>query len=99
MRLVDNSEATYTADDDGERHGEYRRWHGDKTKTDTILWVHAYFEHGHPIGEYKSWREDGSLQSHRYFDHNGRMIRDLLGQSLSDEDRFELQLTHGGQWL
>ena len=93
MRLVKKDLEEYWIDDDGELHGEYKRWHKNGQ-----LWIHCFCVNDELHGEYKWWNDNGEIRCHEYMSH-GEVVRDLLKEPVTEEDKFMLTLEHGGQWL
>ena len=65
------------------KNGYYEYWINDKNQ------MH---------GEYKEWWDNGELSCHEYWSH-GEVVRDLLKEPVTEEDKFMLTLEHGGKWL
>ena len=77
----------------GKRHGEYKSWWGNGQ-----LSVHCFYVNGEWHGEYKWWYRGGQLEEH-YFYVNDEVVRDLIKEPVSDEDKFLITLETGAKWI
>ena len=79
---------TFQINNKKEKHGEYKEVHWQNQNKA----CHCLFNDGRLHGEYIEWDAKGKVTAHRLYD-NGEPV-ELNLPSLSDEDRFELILTH-----
>ena len=93
MKLVKDRYREFWVNNKDEWHGEYKAWWFNGQLKEQCFWVNNKMH-----GEGKWWESDGELKCHEYWSH-GKIVRDLLEEPVTEEDKFMLLLQHGGQWL
>ena len=78
----------------GRYHGEAKLWWYENGQ----LRRHCFFVNDEFHGEYKSWRDNGQLSVHCFY-VNGDIVRDLIEEPVTDEDKFLMSLETGAKWL
>ena len=74
-------------------HGEFEKWYENGQ-----IYAHCFYVNGQKHGEHKLWWGDGQLSSHGFY-VNGDVVRDLLDNPVTDEDKFLMTLETGGKWI
>jgi antitoxin component YwqK of YwqJK toxin-antitoxin module len=93
LKEFKSDEYHYFIDDQGKRHGEYKRWYGNGQMT-----RHCFYVDDKRHGEAKRWNDDGTLIFHKFY-VNGKFYRDISENPITDEDKFLISLETGGKWL
>ena len=78
----------------GRLHGEYKSWYDNGQ-----LREHCFYVNGRLHGEFKRWWSgDGQLSEHCFL-VNRDIVRDLIEEPVTDEDKFLMSLESGGKWI
>jgi len=89
MRLIKEDNRELWLNDDGKKHGEFKRWHNNGQLMNHCFWVNDGLH-----GEYKSWYSDGQIHDHCFW-VNDEIHGESKWWSANGQIRFHTYYSHG----